>query len=698
MVERQLPPQRAQSQSSPFHRVISSGDPETRLMGQWGGSVRDDYGLPQVLPTSSTSTYPLSTTSAVHATSASSVPAPPVPAPPAIITSNGEMEPACQLVVKNTHEESVHSFGTKVKDYGQQDVLEDKSEHETDGGVSESGWTTASGGMAFSFSFVDGKPFAQPIFNPNGTPFKPFIPIHMRPPVKSPNTMVRNKSSLVNSSTNDLKSVNSQNLIKNKKEEMEVVKKRAEPPTQSVRKVPDTSTKSSSALSGAERQRTYCELYNAHVETMFAGISSKYPQPTSASAAKEARQAELDAKRAAAAADFASSPTSIMAKEVPTGRDNEHKAFESGDDSGVPPNWEACEPDPSTRPNSTNGWINWKPKPKTGPASARSGHMTMSEYQAAIAYRPQGVDREYEAAKERAAAKRFSGPQYQYYNEQSHKKRRPKNSPRKTQQQNSSLPPMFPDILPWRDVVPQPLNVTGKKMPKLDFCGEPIEKGRGFDGTIKHWGVPTKNQDHVPFLEINAIASEYTTDCDKDTDDPTRKSVRRFPPPKSCSVSKYPTDAQIKDDYLQDNSTTSLKKEQEMAEALESSSPLPRLLDSFFEQNPFTLRERIGTFINSLNPDFPDPPDMPYEKHGDKPVATCVKRRQPSDELDTNEIIIDCVEDELEKPRREPHMEPIKGRADMEWYRTHDGCWSQRVPLPKKTLPPLPPNEPANDW
>lgn len=163
MVERQLPPQRAQSQSSPFHRVISSGDPETRLMGQWGGSVRDDYGLPQALPTSSTSTYPLSTTSAVHATSASSVPAPPVPAPPAIITSNGEMEPACQLVVKNTHEESVHPFGTKVKDYGQQDVLEDKNEHETDGGVSESGWTTASGGMAFSFSFVDGKPFAQPI-------------------------------------------------------------------------------------------------------------------------------------------------------------------------------------------------------------------------------------------------------------------------------------------------------------------------------------------------------------------------------------------------------------------------------------------------------------------------------------------------------------------------------------------------------
>lgn len=89
---------------------------------------------------------------------------------------------------------------------------------------------------------------------------------------------------------------------------------------------------------------------------------------------------------------------------------------------------------------------------------------------------------------------------------------------------------------------------------------------------------------------------------------------------------------------------------------------------------------------------------MPYERHGDKPVATCVKRRQPSEELDTNEIIIDCVEDELEKPRREPHMEPIKGRADMEWYRTHDGCWSQRVPLPKKALPPLPPNRPANDW
>lgn len=126
----------------------------------------------------------------------------------------------------------------------------------------------------------------------------------------------------------------------------------------------------------------------------------------------------------------------------------------------------------------------------------------MSEYQAAIAYRPQGVDREYEAAKERAAAKRFSGPQYQYYNEQSHKKRRPKDSPRKAQQQKSSLPPMFPDILPWRDVVPQPLNSTGKKMPKLDFCGEPIEKGRGFDGTIKHWGVPTKNQDNVPFLEV----------------------------------------------------------------------------------------------------------------------------------------------------------------------------------------------------
>lgn len=196
--------------------------------------------------------------------------------------------------------------------------------------------------------------------NPNGAPFKPFIPIHMRPPVKSPNTMVGNNTSLVNSRMDDLKSVDSQNLIKNKKEEVEVVKKGAEAPTQSVRKAPDTSMKSSPALSGAERQRAYCELYNAHVETMFAGISSKYPQPTSASAAKEARQAELDAKRAAGAAEFASSPTSIMAKKVPTGRDNEHKIFESGDDSGMPPNWEACEPDPSTRPNSTNGWINWK--------------------------------------------------------------------------------------------------------------------------------------------------------------------------------------------------------------------------------------------------------------------------------------------------------------------------------------------------
>lgn len=127
--------------------------------------------------------------------------------------------------------------------------------------------------------------------------------------------------------------------------------------------------------------------------------------------------------------------------------------------------------------------------------------MTMSEYQAAIAYRPQGVDRDNEAAKERAAAKRFSGPEYQYYNEPSHKKRRPKNSPRKAREK-SLLPPMFPDVLPWRDVVPQPPSPIGEKTPKLDFCGEPIEKGRGFDGTIKHWGVPTKNQDHVPFLEV----------------------------------------------------------------------------------------------------------------------------------------------------------------------------------------------------
>jgi hypothetical protein len=182
--------------------------------------------------------------------------------------------------------------------------------------------------------------------------------------------MVGNKTPLVNSRTNDLKSVDSQDIIKPKKAEAEVVKKRAETPTQSVRKVHDTSTKSSSALSGAERQRTYCELYNAHVETMFAGISSKYPQPTSASAAKKARQAELDAKRATAAAEYASSPRSVkvetksqvsafMAK-VPTGRDNQQKTFESGDNYGIPPNWAACEPDPSTRPNSTNGWINWK--------------------------------------------------------------------------------------------------------------------------------------------------------------------------------------------------------------------------------------------------------------------------------------------------------------------------------------------------
>lgn len=168
MVQPQIPSQRAQSQSSPFHRLIGSRDPETRSIGQAGGSVRDECGLPQALPTSSASEYPLSTISAVHATSASSAPAPPaintsITATNTPITSNGEMEPDCQLAVKNTPEESVHSFGTKVKDHGQQDVLEDKSEHESDGEVSESGWTTASGGMAFSFSFVDGKPFAQPI-------------------------------------------------------------------------------------------------------------------------------------------------------------------------------------------------------------------------------------------------------------------------------------------------------------------------------------------------------------------------------------------------------------------------------------------------------------------------------------------------------------------------------------------------------
>lgn len=135
-----------------------------------------------------------------------------------------------------------------------------------------------------------------------------------------------------------------------------------------------------------------------------------------------------------------------------------------------------------------------------------------------------------------------------------------------------------------------------------------------------------------------------------------------------------------------------------MTEALEPPNPFPRLLENFLEMNPFTLRERIGTFINSLNPDFPDPPDTRHDMNSGKPVVTCVTRRRPPDGWDTKEIIIDCVEDELEKPRREPHMEPIRGRADMEWYRTHDGCWSQRFPLPKKSLPPLPPNELANDW
>ncbi|KAI5843519.1 hypothetical protein DFP73DRAFT_632341 [Morchella snyderi] len=670
-------------------------------MGQSGGSVRDGCGLPQTLPNSSTSTYSPSATSVMNAASASSAPLhpafnSPVTATVVPITLNGEIEP-CQLAVKKAREESLHSFGTRLKDYVEVGVLKDKkSEGGSDGEISESGWTTASGGMAFSLSFVNGKPFSQPIFNPDSSPVKPFIPIHMRPPAKSPRSMVGNNTSLVNRQMNDLKSVTSQDLVMHNKEETEVVKKGAEIPAQGVRKVPDISTKSSPALPGAETQRTYCELYKAQVGTIFAGISSKYPQPTSTSAAKEARQAELDAKKATVVTDYASSRSAevetkfqvsaSMAKRFPMDKVNQDKTFESGDNSGIPPNWEDCEPDPSTRPNSTNGW----PKPKTGPASARSGYMTMSEYQAAIAYRPQGVDRDYEAAKERAAAKRFSGPEYQYYNEPSHKKRRPKNSPRKAQEK-SLLPPMFPDVLPWRDVVPQPPSPIGEKTPKLDFCGEPIEKGRGFDGTIKHWGVPTKNQDHVPFLEINAVASEYTTDSDKDTDDPTRKSVRRFPPPMSCSISKDPTYAQNKDGYCQD-------KVQEMTEALEPPNPVPRLLDSFFEKNPFTLRERIGTFINSLNPDFPDPPDTRHDMHGGKPVVTCVTRRRPPDGWDTKEIIIDCVEDELEKPRREPHMEPIRGRADMEWYRTHDGCWSQRFPLLKKSLPPLPPNEPANDW